>query len=58
MEIILMALGLVMYYAWIHSVVVLCKKIKGLTPYEEVLLPLSFGPLSFGLFILYLMGTL
>ena len=48
-----MILGLVMFYTWIHSVVVVFKKTKDLTSYETVVLIAGF---SFAL--LYFMGTM
>lgn len=38
MEIFTMIIGGIMIYAWVHSVVVIFKKIENLTTYEQVLL--------------------
>jgi len=46
-------IGAAMFYSWIHSVIIVSKKLKGATQYEK-------GVLVAGLvgFILYLAGTL
>lgn len=46
-------IGLIMIYAWIHSTVVIFKKIKGLTEYEGVLLWVGFVA-----FLLFVLGTI
>ena len=46
-------LGLIMIYAWIHSIVICAKRIKNTTPYEKIVL--WVGVVAFGL---YIIGTL
>ncbi len=53
MEIIYMIVGLVMFYAWTHSVVICVKKLKDVTVYEKVVLWVGFI-----VFVLYVIGTL
>lgn len=43
-------IGLVMWYAWIHSVVICAKKLQGLTQYEKVVC--WVGVASFALFLI------
>ena len=48
-----MIIGLAMFYAWVHSVVIIAKKVKGVTAYETVVM--IFGAVAF---VLYMMGTM
>jgi len=45
-------LGIAMIYAWIHSVIVISKKVTDLTQYEKVLLIVSLV-----LSVFYVIGT-
>lgn len=49
----IMILGLAMYYAWIHSVVIIVKKLKKATTYEKSVLYAGLVA-----FVLYLMATM
>lgn len=53
MEAILVILGLAMIYSWIHGAIIVGKKIKGTTQYENVVL--IFGAIGF---LLYVIGTI
>ena len=46
-------LGLAMFYAWIHSVIVIFRKLKEPTTYEKVVLWAGFAA-----FILFTIGTI
>jgi len=46
-------LGLAMFYSWIHSIVIVAKKITGLNTYEKIVL--WFGVITIGF---YIIGTL
>jgi len=37
-DLIYMILGIAMIYSWVHSVVIVVKKISGLTSYEKVVM--------------------
>jgi len=52
-DLIYMVIGVVMYYSWIHSVVIIVRKISGTTPYEKVVMSVALGA-----FTLYLIGTM
>jgi hypothetical protein len=53
MELFYTILGLAMFYAWIHSMVIIIKKVKETTSYEAGVL--IAGAVAFGL---YVIGTL
>ena len=53
MEIMYVVLGLVMFYTWVHSIVIIVKKIKDTTKYEKVVLSFALAAL-----FLYLLGTI
>lgn len=46
-------LGIVMIYAWVHSTVIIARKLVGTTSYEKVVLYASLTA-----FVLYIIGTL
>lgn len=46
-------LGFMMFYTWIHSVVIITKKVKGVSTYETAVLIIGASG-----FLLYLIGTL
>jgi len=50
MKLIIALFGLSMFYAWIHGIVIVFKKIEDLTQYEKVVL--WFGFITFVLFVL------
>lgn len=50
MELFTAIVGLVMIYAWVHSIVIIAKKIQDITSYETVVL--IAGATGVGLYIL------
>ena len=52
MEIALMILGITMMYSWVHSAVIVVKKVKGISTYESAVM--IFGVVGF---LLYVIGT-
>lgn len=50
MELFTAILGLTMVYAWVHSIVIIVKKIENVTSYETVVL--ITGATGVGLYIL------
>lgn len=53
MEVFEMILGLVMIYAWVHSLIIFGTKVAGLTQYEKVVLIVA-GVMS----VLFIVGSL
>jgi hypothetical protein len=53
MEGFYMILGLIMFYTWIHSTVIIAKNLKKVTGYETTVL---ITAVSF--FVLYIIGTI
>jgi len=51
-ETIFMVLGLVMFYSWIHSIIIIVKNLKGTTLYQKVVLYVGLAGA-----ILYFLGT-
>lgn len=53
MEVFYAILGLVMFYAWIHGIIIVGKKVKDTTQYENVVLIVCVITM-----VLYVIGTL
>lgn len=50
MEVLEVILGLAMIYSWIHGAIIIGKKIKDTTQYENVVL--IFGVIAFALYVI------
>lgn len=53
MEALYLVLGLVLIYSWVHGAIIVGKKVKGTTSYENVVLIVGLVG-----FVLYVIGTI